>query len=71
MILELLYGSGLRLAELHGLDVSDVDAARGQVRVLGKGRKQRIVPLTGAALAALERYMPRRGEVLAGAAGSG
>ena len=71
VILELLYGSGLRLAELHGLDVSDVDAARGQVRVLGKGRKQRIVPLTSAACAALERYMPRRGEVLAGAASSG
>ena len=71
VILELLYGSGLRLAELHGLDVSDVDAGTGQVRVLGKGRKQRIVPLTGAALAALERYMPRRGEVLEGAASSG
>ncbi len=64
VILELLYGSGLRLAEIHGLDVSDLDFARSQLKVLGKGRKERIVPLTGAAHKALGRYLPRRKGVL-------
>jgi integrase/recombinase XerC len=62
--LELLYGSGLRLAEIHGLDVTDLDVGRNQLKVLGKGRKERIVPLTGAALRSLNRYLPRRDEVL-------
>lgn len=61
-LLELLYGSGLRLAEVHGLDVLDLDPLGEQVRVLGKGRKERIVPVTGAALEALRRYAPRREE---------
>ena len=60
VILELLYGSGLRLAELHGLDVADLDLRRKQLKVLGKGRKERIVPLTGAADRALGRYLLRR-----------
>ena len=64
VILELLYGSGLRLAEIHGLDVSDLDFARSQLKVLGKGRKERIVPITGAAHKALGRYLTRRKEVL-------
>lgn len=64
VILELLYGSGLRLAEIHGLDVSDLDFARSQLKVLGKGRKERIVLLTGAAGKALSWYLPRRKEVL-------
>jgi integrase/recombinase XerC len=63
-ILELLYGSGLRLSELHGIDEGDVDARTGQVRVLGKGSKERIVPVTAAALRAVERYRPRRTEVV-------
>jgi integrase/recombinase XerC len=63
VILELLYGSGLRLSELHGLDVASVDERVGQARVLGKGRKERIVPLTGSATRALERYALRRAEV--------
>ena len=67
VILELLYGSGLRLSELHGLDVDDLEARRRLVRVLGKGRKERIVPVTGSALRAVDRYMPRRAEALAGA----
>lgn len=62
-ILELLYGSGLRLAELHGLDRTSIDARTGQVRVLGKGSKERIVPVTSAALVAVERYELRRSEV--------
>lgn len=66
LILELLYGSGLRLAELHGLNLADVDARTGQARVLGKGNKERIVPVTAASVIALGRYQPRRREVLAG-----
>lgn len=63
VILELLYGSGLRLAELHGLDVGGVDERSKTVRVLGKGRKERIVPVTDAAVAAIRRYGLRRAEV--------
>ena len=44
-ILEVLYASGVRVAELSGLDLEDVDLREGSVRVLGKGRKERIVPL--------------------------
>lgn len=62
LILELLYGSGLRLAELHGLDLGALDRVGDQVRVLGKGRKERIVPVTTPALTALRRYEPRREE---------
>lgn len=64
-IMELLYGSGLRLAELHGLDRTSIDAATGQLRVTGKGSKERIVPVTSAALVAVERYELRRSEVTA------
>jgi integrase/recombinase XerC len=54
LVLELLWGSGLRLAELVGLDWRDVDLRIGQLRVLGKGRKERLVPLTDPAVRALE-----------------
>jgi integrase/recombinase XerC len=64
-ILEILYGSGIRLSELHGVDLPDLDLRVGQVRVMGKGRKERIVPLTGKAVQAIERYEPRRRECLA------
>lgn len=63
LILELLYGSGLRLGELHGLDLGAVDPRTRLVRVTGKGRKERIVPVTEAACHALERYLLRRSEV--------
>ncbi len=63
-VLELLYGSGLRLSELHGLDLPDLDLVADQVKVRGKGRKERIVPLTRAAVTAVRRYEPRRREVL-------
>jgi integrase/recombinase XerC len=62
-ILEILYGSGLRLSEVHGLDLSSVEPARRQVRVMGKGRKERIVPVTDSAIRAIELYLTRRGEV--------
>jgi integrase/recombinase XerC len=63
VILELLYGSGIRLSELHDLDEADLDLRSEQARVRGKGRKERIVPLTGRAVAALRRYEIRRREV--------
>jgi integrase/recombinase XerC len=66
-VLELLYATGIRLAELRGLDTADLDLVAERVRVRGKGRKERIVPLGGAAVRALRRYEPRRAEVLAGA----
>ncbi len=65
LVLELLYGSGLRLSELHGLDLMDVDRRQALVRVVGKGDKERIVPVTETALVALARYEPRRREALA------
>jgi integrase/recombinase XerC len=57
VILELLYGGGLRLAELIALDVSDVDRSQGIARVLGKGNKERYVPLGRPALDAVARYL--------------
>ena len=60
--LELLYGSGLRVSELASLDLAQLSMAEAEVRVLGKGRKERIVPLGSKALAALEAYLPRRVE---------
>ncbi|HTN52473.1 MAG TPA: tyrosine recombinase XerC [Anaeromyxobacter sp.] len=63
--LELLYGSGLRVSELTGLDLDDLDLAQGLVRVLGKRRKERIVPFGRAAAGALERYLEEARPVLA------
>jgi len=56
-ILEVLYGSGLRVSELTGLALADVDAEHRVVRVLGKGGKERLVPTGGPALRALGRYL--------------
>lgn len=60
LMLELLYGSGLRVSELAGLSLSDVSLERLEIRVLGKGKKERIVPIGSKALSALERYLPVR-----------
>ena len=64
VIMELLYGSGLRLSELHELGVDQIDQTAKQMRVTGKGAKERIVPVTDAALRAIERYKPRRNDVI-------
>ncbi len=56
-LLELLYASGARVSEVCGLDVGGVDLQTRQVRVLGKGSKERIVPLGEPAVAALETYV--------------
>lgn len=58
-VLETLYGAGLRVSELTGLDVDDVDLEEGSVRVLGKGGKEREVPLGRYAVEALEAYLRR------------
>ncbi len=59
-MMELLYSSGLRLAELVGLDVGHVHRTDRTVRVVGKGRKERIVPVGRHALEALERWAAER-----------
>jgi integrase/recombinase XerC len=69
-IVELFYATGIRLSELHGLDVAALDLVGEQARVLGKGRKERIVPLGQPAVAALRRYELRRREVMARAEGA-
>ncbi|HEX9207613.1 MAG TPA: tyrosine recombinase XerC [Steroidobacteraceae bacterium] len=64
-IMELLYSSGLRLAELLGLDLADLDLRDRTVRVLGKGRKTRIVPVGRQAIQALQAWLAQRATVAA------
>ena len=68
MIFELLYGCGIRNAELVGLNLNDVHWAREVILVRGKGRKQRYVPLGDAAAEAIRAYLPSREAKLAGRA---
>lgn len=60
VILELFYSSGLRISELASLKVGDVDMESGVLRVLGKGRKERMVPVGSKALEALTDWLERR-----------
>lgn len=69
-VCELLYGAGLRVSELCDLDDTSLDERQGLVRVMGKGAKERIVPLHRAGWAALAAWRERRAEV-AGDAASG
>jgi integrase/recombinase XerC len=62
-LLEVLYGSGLRLSEIAGLDLGDVDLLELAVRVLGKGSKERIVPLGRKSAEALAAYIAVRGSL--------
>jgi len=64
-ILEILYGSGMRVAELCGLDVDDVDLDRGTARVMGKGAKERVVPFGIPARDAVAAYLRRARPALA------
>lgn len=59
LVLEVLYGGGLRVSELTGLDYGAIDFGQGSARVLGKGRKERICPLGTVAMAVLKKF---RGE---------
>jgi integrase/recombinase XerC len=63
-ILETLYATGIRVGELVGLDVGDIDLQGGVLRVLGKGRKERIVPFGSKAREALENYFASRRDLL-------
>ncbi len=69
-VVELLYGSGLRVGELVGCDVGDVDLERLTVRVVGKGAKQRIVPFGVPAAATLGSYLEKARPVLVRAEGA-
>jgi len=62
-VMEVLYGGGVRVAELCGLDVDDIDWARGTIRVLGKGNKERVVPLGRPALEAIKEWLGVRGQL--------
>jgi integrase/recombinase XerD len=63
-MLEMAYGCGLRVSELVGLQLHQVNLAAGAVVVLGKGSKERMVPMGGAAIRALKAYLERRDEIL-------
>ncbi len=63
-LFELAYSSGLRVAELTGLNVGDVDLLQHEARVLGKGDKERIVPVGRYAVVALEQWLPMRTKIL-------
>ena len=63
-ILEVFYGGGIRLGELVGLNLSSLDLAEGTIKVMGKGRKERIAPIGAKAQEALKAYLQRRAEVL-------
>jgi integrase/recombinase XerC len=63
-VMELFYSSGLRLAELVNLDLTSLDLKDRTVRVVGKGAKSRILPIGRHAIAALERWLPERAELL-------
>ncbi len=64
LILELLYGCGIRNSELTGINLEDVDRKQARMLVRGKGKKQRLVPFGEAAQEAMRDYLPRRAEVL-------
>jgi site-specific recombinase XerD len=63
-VVELLYGSGVRVAELAGLDVADIELSRARTLVRGKGGKSRIVPLSEPAVAALQTWLDTGREAL-------
>lgn len=64
-VIELFYGSGLRLSELSALNVDDLEQSDGVLRVLGKGRKQRDVPIGSKARQALMQWLQSRSEIAA------
>lgn len=62
VIMELLYGSGLRVSELVGLNRENLDLENGLIRVLGKGNKERVIPVTNYAIQAIESYLKMRSD---------
>ncbi|MCX7944386.1 MAG: tyrosine recombinase XerC [Deltaproteobacteria bacterium] len=63
-MVELMYGSGLRVSELTAINVSDLDIKNGTLRVLGKGKKERIVPVGSYASQSIDEYLARRHELI-------
>ena len=63
-VAELLYGSGLRVSELCSLDIDSIDSRRGILRVMGKGDKERQVPVSAPSLDAVRAWMPLRSQVV-------
>lgn len=63
-VLEMLYSTGMRVAELAGLNMDRLDFETGMVRVTGKGNRERLVPVGNPALAALDRYLPMREKLI-------
>ena len=66
-MLEILYASGARVSELCGLDLEDIDYSRQTIRVLGKGNKERTIPIGNPAMRALDAWLKEGRELLAGA----
>jgi len=66
-MLEILYASGARVSELCGLNLEDIDYARSTIRVLGKGNKERTIPIGNPAMRALENWLKNGRESVAGA----
>jgi integrase/recombinase XerC len=69
-LLELLYAAGLRVSELTGLNLADIEQKERMLRVRGKGNKERIVPYGAKAQTALEKYWPLREQLLLQSAGT-
>jgi len=69
LVLEMLYGTGIRLSELMGIHAEDVSLGAGTVRVTGKGNKQRLVPLNPTLVQVIERYQTRRAQEFGPVAG--
>ena len=65
LLLELLYGCGIRNSELVGIDLDDISLSNQAILIRGKGKKERYVPFGGSALAALSAYLPWRQQLLA------
>jgi len=59
-ILEVFYGTGIRVSELVGLNITDVDIRSGQISVLGKGNKQRVIPLGNTAIGIIKKFLKQR-----------
>jgi len=70
LVLEMLYGTGIRLSELIGIHAEDVSLGAGTVRVTGKGNKQRLVPLNPSLKLVIERYQACRAREFGAAAGT-
>jgi len=63
-MVELMYSSGVRVSELVSINLSDIDLINATLRVIGKGRKERILPIGSYAVQAIDEYLKRRGELL-------